>query len=141
MRNISPDQRVKLVQGSTLSKETFIIIRWEWLAFLVVQIFLTILFLIAVMIYTASLDVTIVKTSNIAELLAIPKRGNGGTGTTDEDSPLLGLRNDIDGKYKGRLFREGGVWSLDFQGQPEKPRKGSRGKNAPGLDSHPTMEM
>ncbi|VUC33406.1 unnamed protein product [Clonostachys rosea] len=59
------------VRGSTFEMQTYIVVRWEWLSFLAAQIFLTIIFQIAVIIQTARMSVEIVKSSSMAELFAL----------------------------------------------------------------------
>ncbi|CAG9980524.1 unnamed protein product [Clonostachys byssicola] len=58
------------VRGSAYEMQTYIVVRWEWLSFLATQIFLTVVFQIAVIVQTARMSVGIVKSSNMAELFA-----------------------------------------------------------------------
>lgn len=104
------------VRGSVPVQRTLITVRWEWLSFLAAQIGLTLLFLIAIILHTAKLDIDIVKSSNISELFA---RGSIdepneplGEDKPDGSSDLVGIKNDINKTVQGQLLREGVRWRL-----------------------------
>ncbi|KAK7216204.1 hypothetical protein V2G26_004207 [Clonostachys chloroleuca] len=68
IRNADPDNHI---EGKAYKQELHILIRWEWLSLLAIQLILTLVFLIWVMVLTAQLDMDVVKSSNIAELFAM----------------------------------------------------------------------
>lgn len=105
------------VIGETPVHETFITVRWEWLAFLAAQITLALIFLLAIIFHTAILDIDIVKSSNISELFATrgaedADRPPNETGAA-EDSNLLGIKSKLNKTVQGQLIREGMRWRLD----------------------------
>lgn len=109
------------VQGAFLTTETFITVRWGWLAFLATQIGLTYIFLIVVVVHTARLDVEIVKSSNIAELFAMRgatgvDENNGNSAPAASHTPQwMGFQPKVDGKLNGRLRKDGeNGWNLDL---------------------------
>jgi hypothetical protein len=57
--------------GTVLSTETYVRIRWAWLTFLAIQVILAISFLLGIMVQTAVWDVTVLKGSIMAPLLAL----------------------------------------------------------------------
>lgn len=118
--------------GKARIGEPFLVIRWQWLALLVTQVLFTVLFLAYVIINTARLDVEIVKSSNIAELLALNRqRGLHHRTTGDQERDLPdGIRPGVEEKVHGRLTRHNGEWGLDLQQKTDLFRRG-RGLNAP----------
>lgn len=58
------------LQGVALANETFVSIRWGWAAFLAAQIMLAYLFLAVTMYRTAKLGTPVLKSSELATLLA-----------------------------------------------------------------------
>lgn len=62
--------------ATTTADNPVLRIRWRWLSLLATQVLFTILFLLYVVINTAIMDVEIVKSSNIAELLALRQKGD-----------------------------------------------------------------
>lgn len=113
MRNSDPDGEF---HGSPLYMQTFVIVRWEWLAFIVAQIGLAIVFLVMVAIHTAKLDVSVVKSSNVAELFAL-------------QSGLGGITPNLDDDLSGWLKREDGRWSLKLDHGGLDDFEGSKGQN------------
>ncbi|KAG9253138.1 uncharacterized protein F5Z01DRAFT_675524 [Emericellopsis atlantica] len=102
------------VVGQVLQTETFVVVRWAWLAFLAAQMGLTIVFVVAVAIHTARLDVDVVKSNNLSELFAQRGRGQEEEGE-EEEEPLLGIKTQVDKLVKGRLVRTSEAWVLDVQ--------------------------
>ncbi|VUC26724.1 unnamed protein product [Clonostachys rosea] len=109
----------EMVNGIAYKEETFVRVRWEWLSFLVVQIALTIIFLAAVMIQTAILDMDIVKSSNTAELFALQGQGIERVPTLNGENALgerfqyKGIKTRVHGASEGRLIRDPGFgWKL-----------------------------
>lgn len=101
------------VPGQVLTEKTFVVVRWEWLSFLAAQVGLTIVFLIAVIIYTARLHIDVIKSSNIAELLAIRKSADD----LDADGADVlggGIRRDIGDEFLARLQKDGPAWHLEI---------------------------
>lgn len=84
--------------------------RWPWLSLLAAQIFLTMMFFAFVVFDTAQVGVEIVKSSNIAELMAINQRRE----SLDDHLPR-GIAGEVVGSFKGRLVRGGGGWNLNVR--------------------------
>lgn len=101
------------ITGSMVTTETFVVIRWQWLSLLATQVVLTIVFLLFVVIHTARLDVEIVKSSNIAELLAL-KRPCGEIEGVESREPWEGLTAEVEKELTARLTREGNIWTLNI---------------------------
>ncbi|KAJ4252341.1 hypothetical protein NW762_010939 [Fusarium torreyae] len=59
------------VEGKGFNRETYMFVRWQWLALLAGQVGLTVAFLVAIIIHTARIGVDVVKSSNAAELFAL----------------------------------------------------------------------
>lgn len=98
------------VVGQVLQTETFVVVRWAWLAFLAAQMGLTIVFVVTVAMHTARLGVDVVKSNNLSELFA--QRGRG---REEEEEPLLGIKTQVDKLVKGRLVWTSEAWVLDVQ--------------------------
>lgn len=100
------------IPGQVLTEKTFVVVRWEWLSFLAAQVGLTIIFLIAVIIYTARLHIDVIKSSNIAELLAIR---NSAKDIDSGGADILGsgLRREIGDEFLARLQKDGPMWHLE----------------------------
>lgn len=62
------------VQGTVLLAQTFVVVRWAWLAFLSAQVGLSIVFMALVVAQTARLDVDVVKSSALAGVFAVSGR-------------------------------------------------------------------
>lgn len=111
------------VRGEFFTSETFVTVRWAWLAFLATQIGLTFVFLLIVVVHTARLDVEIVKSSNIAELFAMR-----GSETADNGTPVsmhpprwMGFKPRLDSTMSGRLRKDGDHgWNLDLLRERER---------------------
>lgn len=117
MRNNEANSNVK---GEFLTPETFVTVRWAWLAFLATQIGLTFVFLIVVVVHTAKLDVEVVKSSNIAELFAVrgSETADNGTPVTRHPPRWMGFQPRLDSTLNGRLMKDGdNGWNLDLQRQ------------------------
>lgn len=107
LRALEEDEK-GTVLGYARVGDMVVIVRWPWLSLLAAQIAFTVVFLVYVMLDTARTGVEIVKSSNIAELLAIGKRKG------DLESLLPGgIAAELDGNLKGRLLKEEGLWNLD----------------------------
>lgn len=72
----------------------------------------------------AHTGVVIVKTSNIAELMAIEKRKC--SSDTDSDKNLLtgGIANEVDMDLRARLINHASGWNLDIHRQDLSSQKG-----------------
>ncbi|KAI6778012.1 uncharacterized protein J7T54_007409 [Emericellopsis cladophorae] len=103
------------VEGQVLQTETFVVVRWAWLAFLAAQMGLTIVFVVAVAMHTARLGVDVVKSNNLSELFAQRGRGRGEEEEEDDEQPLLGIKTQVDKLVQGRLVRTSEAWVLDVQ--------------------------
>ncbi|KAF5018073.1 hypothetical protein F66182_9972 [Fusarium sp. NRRL 66182] len=89
-----------------------VIIRWQWLSLLVVQIVLMIAFMIYVIYETEKTNVKVVKGSNIAELKASKSLDRA---SRDESGSLLagGIAPKVDPDLVGRLVEHDGHWNLE----------------------------
>lgn len=104
--------------GEALQTEAFVIVRWEWLAFLAAQVGLAIIFLLAIVINTARLGVDVVKSNNLAELFAAERHrgGGGGSGVVERETyGADGLRAAPEPGVVARLTSENGVWGLNLR--------------------------
>lgn len=59
------------VNGTVLTPTTFVVIRWQWLSYLLVEVLLSSLFLITVVSWTAISKAGCLKTSTLAALCAL----------------------------------------------------------------------
>jgi hypothetical protein len=103
-------------EGDAWVNELYISIRYEWLAFIAVQVVLTMLFLAIVITQTAYLGVKVVKSSEIATLFAIPR----GPRMTESDATgdlagieCAGLRRKVHRRLLGTLRERDGTWVVD----------------------------
>ncbi|CAG9983269.1 unnamed protein product [Clonostachys byssicola] len=99
--------------GIAYKSETYVRIRWEWLTFLAAQICLTILFLVAVIVQTAKLDMEVVKSSNMAELFAIhatDSKDDRATASYDQAVRYKGIATKIHHASTGKLVKKGDGW-------------------------------
>lgn len=102
------------IEGEAKVLVTFIIVRWNWIAFIGTQVGLSIIFLIAVMIHTARLGLPVVKSSNLAELFAL----QGGESLGHAPGQHVGLKPSIDGSLSGRLIQDGPNWKFQLDRTP-----------------------
>lgn len=72
--------------GTAFTPVTFVVVRWEWLTLISAQVLLSIAFLVTVVIGTARLGVDVVKSSNMAELFALPSQDGSESGKGGEES-------------------------------------------------------
>lgn len=103
-------------------------IRWQWLSLLGTQVVFTILFLVYVITNTAIINVEVVKSSNIGELLALNQQREGmrRPNCPEEDVLSEGIRSEIgDKNVLARLRRYEGEWSLDLSHKSSTKRKDS----------------
>ena len=111
------------MRGVIQTSQTIVVIRWEWLSLVATQIVLTMAFLLAVIWHTARLNVSIVKTSNMAELLAISKDNSNNNKNNDDGAQVSalagdghtlvgGIRAHADGGLVGKLARGANGWAL-----------------------------
>lgn len=123
-----------LVMGESLTAEAFVVIRWQWLAFLASQIGLTFLFLLIVIIHTAHLNIDIVKSSNIAELFALRRQEREEAAATGPAMGSLGgqhspgwmaFQPNLDKEIRGKLTMDRGGWNFGLQ------RREAEGEPAP----------
>lgn len=99
--------------GQTLVPETFVRVRWEWLAFVAIQVGLSILFLITIACQTVHLGLDVVKSSNMSELFAL--RHN--TAYTQLPSEAAGIRPLVDPSIVARLQNTDDTWALEVSRQ------------------------
>lgn len=106
--------------GTAFTSITFVEVRWEWLTMVAAQVGLSIAFLLAVVYGTARLGVDVVKSTNMAELFALPAVGrqDGGNDSKSysmhQDVAYAGIKTEV-GKDVGatlRRRREGWVMEL-----------------------------
>lgn len=108
--------------GTAFNSVTFVEVRWEWLTLVAAQSGLTLVFLLAVVIGTARLGVDVVKSSNMAELFALPTLTFGddsreGTKLRTQDHGFVykGIKTEV-GKDVGAVLRKGSEgWRLEVQ--------------------------
>ncbi|KAK7212663.1 hypothetical protein V2G26_019841 [Clonostachys chloroleuca] len=85
-----------------------VVIRWEWLSFLVIQVALALVFQVVVVAQTARLGVDIVKSSNIAELFALQGSGD----KYMDDSLSRGISTTVTDEQYGELVKDTHGWKL-----------------------------
>lgn len=100
-------------EGETLIPETFVEVRWEWLAFVATQVGLSIVFVVCIAWHTARLGVDVVKSSNMSELFAL--RGTMGDGQLPQEA--AGINPNIPDNMMVRLRKSGDIWGLGVSGQ------------------------
>lgn len=101
------------VKGESANNEVFIVIRWEWITLLVIQIGVSVIFLIWVAIDTYLLGVPVLKSSNLGELFALQRPGYSPIAQGEK----TGFGHGIEKGIQGRLVREQDSWHLDVQQQ------------------------
>jgi hypothetical protein len=98
--------------GTAFTSVTFVEVRWEWLTMVAAQVGLSIAFLLAVVFGTARLGVDVVKSTNMAELFALPAMGRQDGGkepdvhSFHQDIAYAGIRTQV-GKDVGATLRRG----------------------------------
>lgn len=103
------------VLGYARVGDTIIVVRWPWLSLLAAQVFLTILFLVHVIVDTALIGVEVVKSSNLAEL-----RADAST------RPLNGgIASQVDNTLVGKLVKVDDLWVLQVEKKDFSSNKGS----------------
>ena len=110
-------QHGESVRGEALTTVAFIRVEWAWLAFLAVQIVLSIGFVAAIIAQTASLGVMVVKSSELASLFAVSSGPSASLGRSSIVTP--GLRRDLERHVRARLLTDDdGKWAvqLDHEG-------------------------
>ena len=101
------------VKGKGFNRETYMFVRWQWLALLAGQVSLTVVFVVAIVIHTARIGVDVVKSSNAAELFALQENKSGGTGMM-EKSQSWGIRTKVGKASEGILINTGEGWKLQI---------------------------
>ncbi|CAG9986482.1 unnamed protein product [Clonostachys byssicola] len=102
------NEPVALEGSKTYERVNMIVIRWEWLSFLVVQIALALVFQVVVFVQTARLGVDVVKSSNMAELFALQ-----GSGDKYMDNSLSGgIGTAVTDERYGKLVKDTHGWKL-----------------------------
>jgi hypothetical protein len=106
------------VEGEALAPVVYIRVQWAWLSFLASQIFLSILFLIAVIVQTAGLGVEVVKSCEIASLFAVDYRSLPTPSRSDTSTGLVspGLRRELDTSVRGKLHGDHTGWRVQLDG-------------------------
>ncbi|KAL0944797.1 uncharacterized protein CTRU02_202684 [Colletotrichum truncatum] len=103
------------VEGTSLRTEVFVEVRWEWLALLGGQVFLSILLLIVIVIETANANIDIIKSSLLPALFAINAKEKADLERrVAEGEPLMGKGDHrLMPKGVGGEFRKKGEgWTL-----------------------------
>lgn len=124
------------MRGVIQTSETIVVIRWEWLSLVATQIVLTMAFLLAVIWHTARLNVSIVKTSNMAELLAISKDNHNDNNSSNDGAEVsapagdgrtivCGIRAHADGGLVGKLARGANGWALHVRQKAQQQQPGT----------------
>jgi hypothetical protein len=93
-----------------MAAETFVTVRWAWLAFVAAQVGLSIMFLVCVCWHTRHLGVDVVKSSNTAALFALGGLSSVSRGTG-------GIRSLVGNEVRARLQKANGRWELDVSGK------------------------
>ncbi|CAG9984881.1 unnamed protein product, partial [Clonostachys byssicola] len=112
MRNADTDNHI---EGKAYKQELHILVRWEWLSLLVIQLTLTLVFLIWVMVLTAQLDMDVVKSSNLAELFAMHGADESTVSADEGESVELlskGINTKIDKDITARLSKRNYEWKI-----------------------------
>jgi hypothetical protein len=103
-----------MVQGRAMAPETFVHVRWEWLAFIVAQIGLSVIILGSAIVKTRYAGLDAVKSSAVAVLLAVPAEEKWwleqkqGSGQTDALDLVVGRTKGV----VGRFAPDGQGWRL-----------------------------
>ncbi|KAF4949052.1 hypothetical protein FSARC_13601 [Fusarium sarcochroum] len=100
------------VEGKSYNRETYMFVRWQWLALLASQVGLTVVFLVAIIIHTARIGVEVVKSSNAAELFALQEDGSQGTRMMEKSHS--GINTKVGKASQGMLINTGGGWKLQI---------------------------
>lgn len=113
MREVDPN-RAK--SGVAYRQQTMVKVRWEWLSLLIIQIGLTLLFVVAVMIQTARLGMDVVKSSNTAELFAFQGMHENGAGSNlaqeTDGLKYRGIKTELSPTLSGQLVQGEHGWKL-----------------------------
>jgi hypothetical protein len=99
-------------------QENHIVVRWQWLFLLAIQIGFTIIFLPVVIYQTARLGIDIVKSSNMAELFALQDTQHCDAPPTDDRGQVIksaGINTQIDSNTTAELIKGNGGWKLYLQ--------------------------
>ncbi|KAF5513484.1 hypothetical protein CGCF413_v001745 [Colletotrichum fructicola] len=103
------------VIGEALQSEVYVDVHWPWLALLAAQTLFSIIFLVLVVVETATSDIAVVKSSTLPAIFAINARGKaemesrfqGGESAVDKDDHRL-----VPSGIGGELRKTGGKWLL-----------------------------
>ncbi|VUC23507.1 unnamed protein product [Clonostachys rosea] len=113
MREVDPN-RAK--SGIAYRQQTMTKVRWEWLSLLIIQIGLTLVFVVAVMIQTARLGMDVVKSSNTAELFAFQGMHENGAGSNlaleTDGLKYRGIKTELSPTLSGQLVQGEHGWKL-----------------------------
>lgn len=107
--------------GTAFTSVTFVEVRWEWLTLVAAQVGLSIAFLLTVVIGTARLGVDVVKSSNMAELFAIPASGcdscckAGECQGREKGGTEGGIKTEVGKDVGATLTRRGEGWILEVK--------------------------
>lgn len=88
--------------GTVLATESYVQVRWAWLTFLVIQVALSISFLLGIMVQTAVWNVKVLKGSPTAALFAISAQDKAYL----EDREHVTLDNSRSGRPRGEMASE-----------------------------------
>ncbi|CAH0023487.1 unnamed protein product [Clonostachys rhizophaga] len=102
------NEPVALEGSNTYEQVNMVVIRWEWLSFLVIQIALALVFQVIVVAQTAQLGVDVVKSSNMAELFALQGFGD----KYMDDGQSRGISTTVTDERYGELVKDTHGWKL-----------------------------
>ncbi|KAF6840725.1 hypothetical protein CMUS01_03822 [Colletotrichum musicola] len=108
------------VYGTAWKSETYVKVRWAWLTFLIVQVWLSIVILIMVIGETATAGIDIVKSSTLPSLFAINSEAKADLEHKfEEGEPLVekGHRRVVPWGIGGQLHKVDGKWQLRSAGE------------------------
>jgi hypothetical protein len=99
-----------------LSTESYVRVRWSWLAFLAAQVAFSTLFLMGIMVQTMAWKVNVLKASASATLLAISSEGRGllerqGLGGVENPTEMTRKLQTLTGKFTMAADRG---WLIDL---------------------------
>ncbi len=109
--------------GKTFVRETYVQVRWPWLASLISQVALSAVFLVAVMVQTAVMEVKVIKSSSLATMFAISAEDKYYlerdiiVGRLGEASRMAQRLKDVTGRFMVMGSR-GWVVDLGHRGSP-----------------------
>ncbi|KAM0233074.1 hypothetical protein ACHAP5_010541 [Fusarium lateritium] len=98
------------VDGVSLRKEVYVKVRWEWLALLSVQVWLSVLLLVCIIVETAKARVEVIKGSTVQVLFAISAEDKARMSYTTDGSNTSGQNDSCQTPIE--LCKVGSKWIL-----------------------------